>query len=139
MTDQPFDDAPEGEFVDLTAVSLVVETTLYDEECDEITPIEVVAGAEPFILLNMAQKEGENTLAYQMLGSMINTEADLLLSIEAFADALRAKLEQEGATIDGEVVNRQRSDDEVDAAVNEYLDEELTRANEDATIRSLGG
>jgi len=130
MTDQPFDDAPEVEFVDLTAVSLIVETTLYDDDCDEITPIEVVAGAQPFILLNMAQKEGENTLAYQMLGSMINTEADLLLSIEAFAEALRAKLEQESATVEGDVL---------DDAVGEYLDEELTRANEDATIRSIGG
>lgn len=104
MTDQNFDDAPEAEFVDLTAVSLVVETTLYDEECDEITPISVIAGAQPFILLNMAQKEGENTLAYQMLGSMINTEADLLLSIEAFAEALRAKVEQDAGVVEGEVV-----------------------------------
>lgn len=109
MTDQPFDEAPEAEFVDLTAVSLIVETTLYDDDCDEITPIEVVAGAQPFILLNMAQKEGENTLAYQMLGSMINTEADLLLSIEAFAEALRAKLEQEGATVEGDVVDEPSS------------------------------
>lgn len=111
-----FNDAPEAEFVDLTAVSLVVETTLYDEDCDEITPLEIIAGAQPFILLSMAQKEGENTLAYQMLGSMINTEADLLLSIETFAEALRAKLEADGEALDedddsdGEFVDRQNLD-----------------------------
>lgn len=93
MTDQQEPETPEVEFIDLDAVDLIVETTLYGEECDEVDVFEIAAGQQPFILLTMSQKEGENTLAYQFLGSLINTEADLLESLEVFADALRAKIE----------------------------------------------
>lgn len=106
MTDQQPEETPEAEYVDLSAVELLVETTLYDEDCDEITPLEIVAGAQPFILLSIAQKEGENTLAYQLLGSLINSEVDLLESLEMFADALRAKiLADDEGPVEGEVVD----------------------------------
>lgn len=104
MTDN-FADAPDEEFIDLTAVDLIVETTLYPIGCDELDTVMLTAGAEPFILLQMAQVPGENTLAYQIAGSMIDHEQDVLTTLESFVEALRAKIESSTEVVDGEVID----------------------------------
>lgn len=106
MTDQ--NPEPEVEFIDLSAVDLFVETTLYGEDCDELTTFSLTAGVQPFVLLTMSQKEGENALSYEFLGSLINTEADLLETLEGFVGALREKIENDAAqdaAVEGEVVD----------------------------------
>lgn len=106
MTNQT--DEPEVEFIDLDAVEQVVETVLYPDDCDELDTFTLTAGTDPFILLQMSQVPGENTLAYQIYGSVINAEADLLQTLEVFTEALRQKVENDAASaaaVEGEVVD----------------------------------
>jgi hypothetical protein len=105
MTDKP--DEPEAEFIDLSAVDLFVETTLYPQDCDELDTFALTAGADPFVLLRMSQKPGENTLVYEFVGSVIDNEFDLLQTLEVFTGALREKIENaiaQGNSVEGEVV-----------------------------------
>lgn len=104
-----------------------------------------IAGKDPFILFEMKQRDG--AIVADITASCIPEDQDLIETLEVFLVAL---VEERSTRLSAEALraaaemSQEDGVDEFDSvfnddAVGEYLDEELTRANEDATIRNLGG
>lgn len=152
MTDQQPDERIALEDIPLT---LAVE---YVNPEDSSKPVvRRIAGKDPFILFEMKQEGG--AIVADITASCIPEDQDLIETLEVFltalveeranrlsAEALRAVAEMSEADEDEvdefdsvfDLPEHNEQGEYRDDVVGEYLDEELTRANEDATLRDMG-
>ena len=88
MTDQQ----PETEErVFLEDIPLVLDTTYYPDGTDERDEFNLVAGEQPFVLLQM--KQGEGCVVVEIAASWIESDAELAETLMVFADTLLAAAE----------------------------------------------
>lgn len=135
MTDQQHDD----ERIMLEEVPLVIEVNYHNEPehpADMEDSIELWPGYNPFILFQMKQREGAVVLEVE--ASMIDTEDDLIETLETFFETMLQERAVRAAA-QAEQTRAALAAFDLDGAVDNHFDEELTRANEDATIRDMGG
>lgn len=78
---------------------LRVEVTLWPDDAPEKALRQIALGINPFILLEI-DFDDDDTVVYKINGSMLESNAELLESLESFTDVLRAAIGQEESSDD---------------------------------------